>query len=201
MLKLFSQEFIQFQKGYSPLAKQMIDLFAEGNKLRDDTVGTIVVKMTTVLKWFQKEGGIKLAKIISDYLGVKIDKIKISKDCDFGYAVQMKIGDPYGLNAAIILDRISGRPVNTYYESIISTYKLYKPTYEELKRVSESYNAKTGHFDDVKLANGKDITATLYFDPYSAFMLKDVCHEKLGYLLPEEVAAIMIHECGHVVSC
>ena len=201
MLKLFSQEFIQFQKGYSPLAKQMIDLFAEGNKLRDDTVGTIVVKMTTVLKWFQKEGGVKLAKIISDYLGVKIDKIKISKDCDFGYAVQMKIGDPYGLNAAMILDRISGRPVNTYYESIISTYKLYKPTYEELKRVSESYNAKTGHFDDVKLANGKDITATLYFDPYSAFMLKDVCHEKLGYLLPEEVAAIMIHECGHVVSC
>ena len=200
MLNIFSQEFIQFQKGISPLAKQMIELFAEGNKLRDETAGTIPVKINTVLRWFQKTGGIRLAKIISDYLGVRIDKIKLSKDCDFGYAIQMKIGDPYGLNAAIILDRISGRPVNAYYESLIQTYNLYKPTYEELKRVSESYNEKTGKFSDVKLANGKDISAMLYFDPYSAFFLKDVCHEKLGYLLPEEVAAIMIHECGHLVS-
>lgn len=202
MLKLYkSQEFIQFHQGYSPLAKQLIELFAEGNKLRDDTVGNISVKITTVLKWFQKEGGPRLGKIISEYLGVKVDKIKLSKDCDFGYAVQMKIGDPYGLNAAMILDRISGRPVNTYYDSIIKTYKLYKPTYEELKRVSESFNEKTGKFEDVKLANNKYISANIYFDPYSAFFLKDVCHEKLGYLLPEEVAAIMVHECGHVVSC
>ena len=201
MANILSNEFIQFQKKYSPLAQQLIDLFAEGNKLRDDTIGSITVKMTTVLKWFKTEGGIKLAKIISDYLGVKIDKIKVSKNIDFGFAIQMKIGDPYGLNASMILDRISGRPVNTYYDSIIKSYKLYKPTYEELKRISESYNEHTGKFTDVKLANGKDISATLYFDPYSAFMLKDLGHYKLGNLLPEEVAAVMVHECGHLVSC
>ena len=202
MLKLYkSNEFIQFTQGYSPLAKQLIELFTEGNKLRDDTVGTITVKMTTVLKWFQKDGGPRLGKIISDYLGVKIDKIKLSRDCDFGYAVQIRMGDPWGLNAGVILDRISGRPVNEeYYDEIIREYKLYKPTFEELKRISESYDEKTGKFNDVKLGNGKSISAKIYFDPYSAFFLKDVCHEKLGYLLPEEVAAIMIHECGHVVS-
>ena len=93
MANILSNEFIQFQKKYSPLAQQLIDLFAEGNKLRDDTIGSITVKMTTVLKWFKTEGGIKLAKIISDYLGVKIDKIKVSKNIDFGFAIQMKIGD------------------------------------------------------------------------------------------------------------
>ena len=196
-----STEFVSFSNKISPLGKEMIEIFKEGNKIREDTVGTIHVKVNAVLDWFKKDGAIRLAKLIENHIGVKIDKIHLSRSCDFGYAIQMKIGDKYGLNAAMILDRISGRPVNTYYESIIEQYKLYKPTYEELEKISQSFDEHTGKFNDVKLANGSNVTAGLYFDPYSAFFLKDMCHEKLGYLLPEEVAAIMMHECGHLVSC
>lgn len=201
MLNIYkSEEFIQFQKGLSPLAKQLTALFKEGTDLRDDTVGSISVKITTVLTWFKKDGGPRLAKIISDYLGIKTYKIKLSKTCDFGYAVQINVGDPYGLNASMIFDRMSGKPVNSFYDRIIKEYKLYKPTYEELKRISESYEEHTGKFRDVKLNNGKDVSLKLYFDPYSAFFLKDTCHEKLEYLTPEEVAAVIVHECGHAVS-
>ena len=196
-----SNEFIQFQRGYSPLAKQMIDLFSEGCKLRDSVQGSITDRIKAVTKWFRSDGAVRLSKIIENYLGVKIDKIHLSKSCDFGYAVQIKIGDPLGLNAAMILDRISGRPASAYYEQLIEEYKLYKPTYEELVKISESFNEKTGKFHDVKLANGSNVTAGLYFDPYSAFLMKETCHSKMEYLLPEEIAAIMIHECGHVVSC
>ena len=138
-----SNEFIQFQRGYSPLAKQMIDLFSEGCKLRDSVQGSITDRIKAVTKWFRSDGAVRLSKIIENYLGVKIDKIHLSKSCDFGYAVQIKIGDPLGLNAAMILDRISGRPASAYYEQLIEEYKLYKPTYEELVKISESFNEKT----------------------------------------------------------
>ena len=195
-----SNEFIDFNKGFSPLAKQLISVIQEGINIREQTTGSVGNKMQAVFKWFNPTGAQKLMKIIADHLGVKADKMHLSKYCDFGYAVNMKIGDKYGLNAAMILDRISGRPVNEYYDYLIDRYRLYKPTYEELKRISESYDAHTGKFKDVKLANGSNVAIDLYFDPYSAFFLKDTCHEKIGYMSAEEVAAIVAHECGHVVS-
>ena len=199
---LFSNEFVQFTNGLSPMAKQMIELFREGNTRRENAVGSTHSVIQQVVTWWKQEGEAKLRSIITNYTGIPYNtKCHTSSGPDFGYATSLQIDKDEGVQMIMILERASGRPANSQYQMMLDNMNSYIATADDFKKIIASYSAKTGKFRDVTLSNkAAKINGELYFDPYSAFLLKDTLHEDYDYLLPEEVAAIVIHEVGHIVS-
>jgi len=75
-------------------------------------------------------------------------------------------------------------------------------TAEELEEVAEKFNKSTCMVTKNKMVGSiqrGEITCTLYFDPFTAFLIKEVGNKNTRALTAEEITSIVLHEIGHLL--
>lgn len=192
-------EAIDFQKG-SPLAVELTAAFQEVIDHREKfTVASERIKES--VKYFTDITTKKIMAITKKYTGMDMKRVIVSKRWDFRFATRMLLGDGYGFNATIFIEQFCG---NTDFVEYLKWFLKRKDinitTYEDMMKVTNSLNLSTGYISNLKLNNQFKCSTELLFDPYGAFCMKELHHTKVPYFTARELAAIVCHEIGHVVS-
>ena len=195
---------LTYQKGpnlCTELEKVFDEVFAYKKSLGDAPTSE---KSKMVINYVKNTAGKKILQVIKQYTGMTME-LKLSKSLDFGYAVVWYFGDVLPKRVvdkeyvAIFLARLRYMGVisNAEFEKYVKRYKGAK-TQKELEQISrelmhDKAAMKAAMHEKFKL------NAKLYFDPYSAFLWTDLYPEGED-LTSKEIAAIVAHECGHVIA-
>lgn len=194
-----SLEAIDFQRS-SPLAKGLIDLFQDIINYRNNINTSIQDRVKETIDYTKKIFYPRFSKLVKETAGLNCRKIVYSNGINFGYACLMDIGDRYGWNAQMFIDSYSGTGMQEYYKWLIKQYDFRCTTVEDLQNLVTSLRKDTGIYSMDKLYDGRKVTFTLYFDPFASFLIQEVGHNKCQPFTSEEIAAIVIHEIGHLHS-
>ena len=198
MLKLFSNEVIDFRTN-SAFATELVNIFQECIEKRE-SIQDVKTRIKEVPSFFAKTAVPKLKSAIKKYTGLTCDKVLLSKHLDLGFACLMNFGDKYGLTAADVINRYSGLQSDYLLQMYMASHHIKPVTASDMERIANSLDRETGLFGIDKINNNIPCTMNLYFDPYSAFLSKECGHGNFDYLLAPEIAAIVLHEIGHMVS-
>lgn len=201
MLNIPSLESIDFQHD-SRLAKELTNLFQEVINIREKYT-TPHERVSHVLDFCKTKLPDKFRKVVKDSIGLTVKNVNISKHLDFFFATFMNIYDNKGINAAEIMDNYSGTALDKEFYDMYRYYcNAEDPvTAKDMEVIADSLNKKSGLFKTMKLKGKKDtVFSDIYFDPNSAFLMKELGHDKLEYFTAEEIAAVMLHEIGHMMS-
>ena len=193
-------EVINFQtSGVSPLAMELMSIFQEVIDYRE-SIETMTVRVKEVLKYVEKKMVPKMTACILKHTGITTTRVRLSKTLDFGYACLMEIADDKtGYVAHDIIQRYSGLDTDSMVEDYMRHKKLRPRTAKEMEEIANNFDKNTGKF--IGLNTGKiRCSMTLYFDPYGSFLIKEVGHERCEYFTAAEIAGVMLHEIGHMVS-
>ena len=181
--------------GYSQLAADLVRLFQSTIDYREKLSGE-PKKVEQVIIHALK-GLEELPKIVAKHTGFDIHKVKVSKTPDMMFAISPFIANR--MATAVATMRAEGEG---YYRELQDSKKYGKIlSYEEYKSISKAIDQGSGRFDRKKLTPSlisAKIGGTLYFDHLSAFLAKELIHVSLDYMTAEEIAAIVLHELGHV---
>jgi len=178
----------------SPLVEELTALFQTAVDLRDKLKETTQEPgeiIPPVIKHVNDVIATGFIRIVAKHVNLEIKKFRIAPTLNFMYAILMSVG-----SNEEALDIISdytgmGRGLETYNT---------KPTkIDELRKLSKALDTDTVKFTTGKIGK-KRICANVYFDPYTAFLVKECLHDSLPYMTAKELAAIMAHELGHMLS-
>ena len=104
------------------------------------------------------------------------------------YAVLLNMGDDW--------EDISNQMTRYSGSSVVES----DPS-KNMIEMSKAFDVNTGKLKNFKFENKLPIAVTMYFDQNCSFLLKDFMPNHLvEELTAEEMASIMLHECGHVVT-
>ncbi len=132
-----------------------------------------------------------LPKLLLQYTGLHLNQITYSKNISFFFAMSPRLCSEK--NMGKVVDAATGNAL--YADNIDFSEK----TYEELKKISMTFDKKKGALG-VKKFLQQDISMNLFFDCYSAFLLRDTLNVNFEYFTAEELTAIVLHEIGHMMS-
>lgn len=194
-------EAIAFQNG-SPLAAELIKIFQSCIDIRELEYDNRGAKVTAVIKYFKDQASGEFIRAIKKHTGMSVSHFHIQNNFNMFFACLMKVGDEYGMTAHDIIDRYSGlsdTKNSNMRKDHLNNMNIKPTTAAEMEKIADSVNIKSGKFGDGLFRKNK-IMMELYFDPYSAFLTRDTGHSKFEYLTAEEIAAIMLHEIGHMLS-
>ncbi len=194
-----SLEAISFQNG-SGLAKGLTDLFQACIDFKSSTSPDPTARSKAMNDYIKNKLVPNMKSVIKTHTGLTCSKVILSKRLNFGYATVMDLGDKYGLNAAKFIDSYCGTGYQEVLEYVLKSNDLRCTTVDDIRKVVASLDKMTGKYKVDTLYDGKKITFTLYFDPYSAFMIKEFGHAKCQEFDAKELAAIVVHEIGHLHS-
>ena len=194
-----SLEAIDFQR-QSPLAKGLVDLFQDIINYRDHIQSSIPDRVKETISYTKKILYPKFSKIVKDTTGLNCKKIVMSEGICYGFACLMDVGDKYGWNSNMFIDSYAGTGMQEYYKWAMKQYNIRCTTTKDIQNLVTSLRKDTGIFAIDQLYDGRKVAFTLYFDPYTAFLVQEVGHNKCLPLTAEEIAAIVIHEIGHLHS-
>lgn len=194
-------EAIDFQHK-SKLAQDLINLFQDAIDVRQkvkETTTSAVKIASEVENHFFKITAPSLASIILKHTGIPVGKIYVSRTFSMMFACTVDFNKDEGLNMYTTIQRYSGLELDPFVEEYINSKqgKMIKP--EDIAKLTANLDTKTGKMSINKLA-GKDIKFLLYFDYNSAFLAKESGHVKCEYMTAEEIAAIVLHEIGHMIT-
>lgn len=198
MLKQSAMEAINFLIG-SPLAKDLTKVFQDTINFRDSLVFTKLddnqvrnLRIKEVSGYVQRKTIPEFRKVIMHHLKLNVKEIIISPVTGvYGYfAVSLAFDDE--LSAEEILGMQTGQtsaPVD------------FRTALREMMTMSEQLDVTTGGLKSTTYANGREISCTMYMDVACAFLLHDFIPVGVCPLLTaEELAAIYLHEIGHVLT-
>lgn len=194
-----SLEAIDFQRS-SPLAKGLIDIFQDIINYRNNINTSIPDRVKETIAYTKKVLYPRFSKLVKETTGLNCQKIVLSKGISFGYACVMDVGDKYGWNAQAFIDSYSGTGMQEYYKWIIKQYDFRCTTTKDIQNLVNSLRKDTGIFSVDKLYDGRKVSFTLYFDPFASFLIQEVGHNKCKPFTAAEIAAIVLHEIGHMHS-
>lgn len=194
-----SLEAIDFQRS-SSLAKGLVELCQDVINYRDSIQTTIPERVKLTVEYVQKHFYKRFSTIVKSTTGLNCSKIVFSKSLDCGFSTVMDIGDKYGLNAAAFIDTYSGTGMQTMYKWILEEYEMRQTKVDDLVKLVNSLRKDTGIYKVDQLYDGRKVSFVLYFDPYSAFLVQEVGHNKCLPMNAEEITAIILHEIGHLHS-
>lgn len=197
MIKLFSNEVIDFRTN-TAFASELTNIFQECIEKRE-SIQDIKSRVKEVPSFFVKSSVPKIKAAIKKHTGITCDKIITSKSFNLGYACLMKFGDKNGVRAWDVINRYSGT-ADTYNRQVLSWYKVKPLTAKEMEEIANSLDRETGLFGVNKLPDKIECVMTMYFDPFSAFLMKESGHDQFEYMLAPEITAIVLHEIGHMIS-
>lgn len=147
--------------------------------------------ITKVVDFAEKTISRDLPKLLLQYTGLHLNQIHFSKNISFFFAMNPRLCNEKNMCKAI--DAATG---NALYADNID---FSQRTYEELKKISMSFDKKKGALG-VKKFLQNDIAMELHFDCYSAFLIRDTLNVNFEYFTAEEITAIVMHEIGHMMS-
>lgn len=196
-----SVEAIDFQ-GYSPLSKELTDLFQSVMDYKESIRGdkNLVAK---VLQFHNDNVVDVFGKIVKKHTGLKVHKFINSEGPTLGYACILKIGK--GTDGW----KRAHDAVIRYSNSNLDDEPWYQPSGKKddtvaiLKKVSELLDLEKGKIKDSKVDYKNKqypFDYEIYFCPYSAYLTHETIHNDVPQINASEVAAIMIHEIGHLIS-
>lgn len=200
MPKLYpSLEAIAFQRN-SSLAKGLVDLFQDIIDYRNKINTSIQDRVKETIAYTKKILYPRFSKLVKETTGLNCKKIVFSKGITYGFACTMDVGDRYGLNARVFIDSYSGTGMDSYYKWVLKQYNLRCTTVKDIQNLVNSLRKDTGIYAIDQLYDGRKVSFTLYFDPFASFLIQEVGHNKCQPFTAEEIAAIVMHEIGHLHS-
>lgn len=194
----FGLEAIDYQVN-SKLSSELIQIFQEVIDYKSKLNGTIRYIVTEVETFVLKVTLKKLAIAIYKHTGIPVSKLYVSKAFSAMFACCVDFGEDDGVNMYTTIKRYSGIELTEMEQEYIDSLKVKKFTAEELEKLSNNFNVKSGKMNIRQLA-GKDISLHLYFDYNAAFLVKETAHVKCEPLTAEEITAIVLHEIGHMLT-
>ena len=188
------------QQHNSQLASGLVALFQDIINYRDAINTSIDDRIKETITYAKKKMNAAFPQIVQKATGLKCRKISYSPSIDFGYACLMEVGDKYGYNAMMFIGEYSGTGIDNTMRQLMKWNDVRCTTAQEIMTVTNSLNKDTGIYSSDTLYDGRKVSFTMYFDPYSAFLLQEAGHIKNKPFTAEEIAAIVIHEIGHMHS-
>lgn len=195
MKTLFSGlETIQFQ-GVSKAGAELIAMFDHVAEARnkEETDSKRIKKVNDMCKGYMNK---ELKRIAKKYFNLTISKLILSETATGMFAILPTLGDDHTL-AHTVMDIYTGSGFKNAADSAPAP-----ETAKELEEVAESFSKKTASFTKNKLVGETiqgNIDCEIYFDPYMAFLIPETVNKKAAALTSAEVAAIMLHEIGHMM--
>lgn len=185
-----SLETIEFQHR-SKFANAMTEVFQDVIDYRDSLEGSDRFIVKSVLAYTKSKLPNRFKKVVKTHVNLNVTKLHLSQYLDCMFAVLPNIATP----------DIS---LNTFYGYTGTILPEYTPTTaEELNKVSDTFSKELSRIgkDSVNINNyNKPINCTMFFDPNVAFLSKELIHTDLRRMTAEEIASIMMHEVGHMMS-
>jgi len=191
----------QVARGGSPLAMDLVACFQRVMNLRDSITSSITERVKKITDHTRKVVIPELKDIIKKHTGMEMAKCHVSSSLACNFAMYLIMGDDSsGWQMANIMRRYSG--LETLDEDPIYSQFIKDPiTAEEMIAVADSFNKKTGYVSHLKVDRvPAGIKFCLFFDPYAAFLIKEVGNRNCEYLTSVELAAIILHEIGHAIT-
>src|SRR5574344_1181475 len=201
--KLFSrftvgEEAIMFQ-GNSPLFKGMTEAFKEGIVFRDSIDYTnikdsdkVPYRRAKVHQFVKIVVFKKLAKVIKDTTNITVRRIvDVNFFCGL-FAVDLSLGDA-----------ISTRDVENNMSGNIIEQTPISESMQELMDFSSKVNTVTSKFTIDKFGkdNNRNLAVTLYMDVDMFYLPRDNVNKEFAEdMSAEEMAAVYVHEIGHVFT-
>ena len=193
-------------QGYSPLANQLAELFQEVIDIREQHHNledrVLAVERTVNDKNFVND----FRKIVFDNTGLQIREIKLYKEFCGNFATVCEFDRDSGINFWLTIQRMSGYSTYEDWRRFFISQKN-EITAEDMKKLADALDPATGRFNPnaktLKISkNNKTlpVEVTIFFDPYAAFLVKEMVHKRYAYLTAMEITAIMLHELGHTVT-
>lgn len=196
-----SLEAINFQYK-SPLAAGLVKFFQNIIDYRDSIQSSVRerVKKTTIYardKFYED-----FPKIVKSTTGLNCMHVytDIRDTGLFGWACCMHVGDKYNINASRIIDMYSGTGMAKYIEDALKYYNMKVTSMEDLTNIVQSLNRSTGIYKVDELYDGRKVGFDLLFPIIGSFLMQECFQQKNMPLTAEELAAIVIHEIGHMHS-
>ena len=194
-------EAIDFQHK-SKLAQELIDVFQSAidvrQKVKETTTSAVKIAYEVEHHFF-KITAPSLAAIILKHTGIPVGKLYVSKTFSIMFACTVDFDKDEGLNMYTTIQRYCGLEIDSFVEEYIASKKDKMISPDEIAKLAVNLDTKTGKMAINKLA-GKDIKFLLFFDYNAAFLAKESAHVKCEYMTAEEIAAIVLHEVGHMIT-
>lgn len=181
---IISLETINYQGSYSNFSKELISFFQTFITLRDKSTESqdIVMKKIRTL-FLSRENKDKFKNIIKKHTGIEYN-IKFGKDsysCFFATYIPINKNIAYDLTF-----KIENKKDNVDFEKRLDKFK-------------KQLNTNDGKLPSKEFNDILHKESTLFFCIDTAFF-SSFYHLKARNLTAEELAAIVIHECGHIFS-
>ena len=197
-------EALKFQ-GLSPLAKEWTAIFADVYAYKA-TLKDPSTLADDVLEYWLEKAQPKFIKAFEKHTGIVIKNMVNSTGPQGMFACLFRMGEGNkGIMRRMVAEgRFAGKGVVN--ETLVKAFLGAKLDEKDLAKVTEGLHACLDQ-DNIRMSPSnksfdykKYINVEFYFDPYMSFLIKDTINAKIDDLLPAEIAAIMIHEAGHVIS-
>lgn len=193
-------------QGYSSLANQLAELFQEVIDIREQHHNledrVLAVERTVNDQQFIND----FQRIVSDNIGLQIRELKLSPMFNGNFATFCEFDGDSGINWWLTIQRMSGYSTYEDWRRFFISQKN-DITADDMKKLADALNPDTGRFNPnaKSLTIKKDnktlpIEVTIFFDPYAAFLVKEVVHKKHPYMTAMEITAVVLHELGHTVT-
>lgn len=192
-------EVIDNRLGVSPFAQELASIFQECIDYRE-TIPTLTERITKVKDYFIKVSIPKLKKCVYKHTNIPLVDVHVSDYPDIGYACIMQMGDKEGLTSMTIIDRYCGQVSDPYMLDYMKNKKVTPRTADEFQKIADSVNRKEAIIKNTALPDGYKCAMVLYFDPYSAFLVKESMSVHCEYMSAYELTGIVLHEVGHMFT-
>lgn len=191
-------EAISFQNN-SQLAADIVNIFQTCIDIRAVEYSSNTERIDAVITHFKKNACQQLMVAIEKHTGIEVEKVYVQSNFNLYFACLMHVGDKYGLTAHDIIERYSGLKQDQELLEIMQWLDIEPSTADEMEKIASSLVKKTGMIRE-RMFRKNEIHMDLYFDPYSAFLTKETGHNKFEYFTAEELAAVVLHEVGHMMT-
>ena len=193
-------------QGYSPLANQLSELFQEVIDIREQH-HNLEDRVRAVERTINDQNFITdFQRIVSDNTGLQIKELKLSTYFTGNFATFCEFDGDSGVNWWLTIQRMSGYSTYEDWRRFFISQKN-EITAEDMKKLADALDPDSGRFNPnaKSLTISKDnktlpIEITIFFDPYAAFLVKEVVHKKHPYMTAMEITAVVLHELGHTVT-
>ena len=158
-------------------------------------------KCRMVVNYIRNTAGKKMLSVIKQYTGLNLE-LHLYRNFTCGFSVWWYFSKVLTKNdnATVItlLDRMSGKLPNSVYQKYAKKYENVK-TQEELEAISREVIKDKGAVT-LGMQDKYNLNGRLYFCPFAAFLVQESYEYNVEAFTAKELAAIIAHECGHVIS-
>jgi hypothetical protein len=197
-----SLEAVAFQGG-SKLAIALIEIFQEVINHRDSLTKTSEEYKFDTVTFFHNVSVKKMIDAINKTTGLVVPKIIVSKYPNMAFECRMFVADDVALGDSI--SRFSGLGFDPHAyidpkDPYGTPFKSEEEIKESLKNISKLLDVSSSKLSPKADKKYPDMSVVILFDPWTAFLSKECYTTQVDYLTAAEIAAILIHEVGHMIS-